>query len=179
MKRNVFCTVWNSDIDLDDWSDWRKELEAEGETLSDSEFYERVAETNSNYLDDERINLNIELPEEIICIADLGLWNGRRMGYKVIGSNIANCLYSSGDTEDHWFVDTNGDLCCTSGHHDGTNFITYRMFKEGLSEVQKCNFCDKIYRNEVTSKDITRYTKALGPDIAKVYGFKCPGKRAS
>ena len=39
-------------------------------------------EINNRYLDDERVNLNIQLDQPILVIADLGLWNGRRPGYQ-------------------------------------------------------------------------------------------------
>ena len=52
-----------------------------------------MCETNADYLSDERVNLNIQLSQPILVIADLGLWNGRRMGYKEIPSgNIRDCL---------------------------------------------------------------------------------------
>lgn len=41
-------------------------------------------ERNSEYLDDERMNLDIQLDKPILVIVDLGLWNGRYSGYKEI-----------------------------------------------------------------------------------------------
>ncbi|MGE4353904.1 MAG: hypothetical protein AB7D36_07465, partial [Oscillospiraceae bacterium] len=56
-------------------------------------------EINGEYLSDERMNLNIQLPRSIIIIADLGLLNGRFSAYKMIGSgNIRDCLYSIATT---------------------------------------------------------------------------------
>ena len=85
--------IW-SDLDLD-YEDWRADLEAEYPELSE---YERMAlmhEINGHYLDDERANLNIQLDQPILIIADLGLWTGRHMSYKEIASgNIRDCLYS-------------------------------------------------------------------------------------
>jgi len=124
-------------------------------------------------LDDERANLNIDVGEEIIIIADLGLWDGRRQGYKLLHStNIADCL--SGTCGDYvtWFVDDRGDLMCRDCHHDGTNLYTYRAWRYGISEVQKENFLDKIYSGKVTRQDITRYTRRIGDKVADVYGWK-------
>ena len=52
-------------------------------------------------LEDERENLNIEVGEEIIIIADLGLWDGRHQAYKLLNkTNIADCLTGTcGDCE--------------------------------------------------------------------------------
>ena len=43
-------------------------------------------ERNGEYLDDERMNLDIQLDKPILVIVDLGLWNGRYSGYKEIKS---------------------------------------------------------------------------------------------
>ena len=78
-----------------DYEDWREELEEEYPDLSEDERYLKMLEINNDYLDDERTNLNIQLNQPIIVIADLGLWNGRRSGYKEIESgNIRDCLCS-------------------------------------------------------------------------------------
>ena len=81
-------------------------------------------EINGDYLDDERANLTVQLSQPILVVGDLGLWNGRRMGYKEIPSgNIRDCLYSDTDYST-WYVDRLGDLRCDAIHHDGTNFTS-------------------------------------------------------
>ena len=90
---------------------------------------------NHDYLEDERVNLNIQLPQPIICIADLGRWNGRFSGYKEIAS---------------------GNI------------------RDGTTESQRDALKQKIYDNRATRADITRVTRRLGDEIAKVYGFKIP-----
>lgn len=162
--------VWsNRNLDI---NDWRDDLCAEyGDNLSEDELIRHMYEANDTFLEDERMNLDIQLPEEIVVIGDLGLWNGRACGYKIIKSgNIKDCLYSDNDHSE-WYVDGRGNLQCTSSHHDGTNYYTYRVFKEGLSDTQKENFLDKIYCGTVTSQDISRYTRSVGKEICKVYGW--------
>ena len=76
--------IWsNYNLDYDDWEEG---LEAEYPELSDNERIELMYKLNSDYLDDERVNLNIQLSMPILIIADLGLWTGRHMGYKEISS---------------------------------------------------------------------------------------------
>jgi hypothetical protein len=107
-------------------------------------------------------------------VADLGLWNGRRMGYKEIASgNIRDCLYSDTDYST-WYVDKLGDLCCDAVHHDGTNHYLYRTYKDGVSDWQIENLKNKIYEGKATRADIVRVTRRLGDEIAKVYGFDIP-----
>ena len=127
-------------------------------------------EDNDLFLEDERQNLDIELENEIIAIADLGLWNGRVMGYKLMNSNnISECLQS--DYEPTWYVDENNDFRCDDHHHDGKNYILYREFRSGISDRQKENFIDKIYNGKATEKDIEKYTKKIGDRISKIYGW--------
>lgn len=167
--------IWG-DLNLD-YEDWRNYLEAFYPDESEDERHKLMWELNAEYLEDERLNLSVYLSEPILVIGDLGLWNGRRMGYKEIESgNIADCLYSDCDYTE-WYVDELGDLRCTAAHHDGTNHYLYRVWKETASEEQRDNLKDKIYRGVATRADITRLTKRLGDDIAAVYGFKIPRQK--
>ena len=88
--------IWsNYDLDYDDWKD---DLEENYPDLSEQDRMLLMYEINSDYLDDERINLDIQLSRPILVIADLGRWNGRFDGYKEIESgNIRDCLYSETD----------------------------------------------------------------------------------
>ena len=114
-----------------DYEDWRADLEADYPELSEDDRMALMYEINSDYLDDERANLNIQLDQPILIIGDLGLWTGRRIGYKEIESgNIRDCLYSDRDIMySTWFVDKLGDLRCEAIHHDGTNHMLYRTYK--------------------------------------------------
>jgi hypothetical protein len=133
-----------------------------------------MVEINGDYLDDERMNLNIQLSRPILVIADLGLWNGRRMGYKEIASgNIRDCLYSDTDYST-WYVDKLGDMRCDAIHHDGTNHYLYRAYKDGVREEQIDRLKEKIYGGVATRADITRVTERLGDEIGKVYGWDFP-----
>ena len=164
--------IW-SNYDLD-YEDWRADLESEYPEMTENERVALMYDINGDYLDDERINLNIQLSRPILIIGDLGLWNGRFSGYKEIESgNIRDCLYSDTDYST-WFVDKNGDLRCDAVHHDGTNHYLYRAYKDGVSDEQIENLKWKIYEGKATRKDITRITRRLGDDIGKVYGWEFP-----
>ena len=103
--------IWSSDVD---YEDWRADLEEQYPDLTEGERMERMYELNGDYLDDERSNLDIQLSRPILVVGDLGLWNGRRMGYKeILSGNIRDCLYSGRDIEyATWYVDKLGDLRC-------------------------------------------------------------------
>lgn len=157
-----------------DYEDWKEDLEAEYPDLSDEGRYLQMLEINNDYLDDERVNLNIQLSQPILIIADLGLWDGRRSGYKEIKSgNIKDCLFSNYDYAT-WYVDKNGDLRCDVIHHDGTNHQLYRVFKDDATEDQRCRLEKKIFIGTATRADITRVTRRLGDEIGRVYGWDFP-----
>ena len=161
-----------------DYEDWRGDLEADYPDLTEDERYRKMLEINSDYLDDERDNLNIRLSQPILVIADLGLWYGRRQGYKEIESgNIRDCLYSNDDYTT-WYVDKQGDLRCDDVHHDGTNHYLYRVFKEGTSDEQRGDLEEKLFCGTATPEDIALVTDRLGDEIAKVYGWRLPQRDA-
>ncbi len=167
--------IWsNLDLDL---KKWRSDLEMEYPGGTEEEYFSLMHETNREYLEDERMNLDIPLSMPIIVCADLGLWNGRKMGYQMIESgNIRDCFFSECDCNE-WFVDRLGDLRCTAVHHDGTNRYLYRAVKENVTEEQLGHLQEKIYYGRATRRDITRYTRRLGDEIAAVYGFNIAKKK--
>lgn len=169
-KKENLHVIW-SNIDLN-LEDWKEDLAEDYPDADDYELYQIMVDMNNDYLQDERFNLDIWMPHAILVIADLGLWNGRRSGYKEIRSgNIADCLESGCDYAE-WYVDELGDFRCKAIHHDGTNYYLYRVWKDGVTDSQRDSLKDKIYRGEATRADITRLTKRLGDDIAEVYGWK-------
>lgn len=138
------------------WSNWDDELDDP----------DMLAE----YLEDERVNLNVKLGAPIIVIADLGLWNGRRKGYKMINSgNIKDCLYDDCDYIT-WYCDRY-NFRAVACHHDGVNRYLYRELRENLTFAQRENFLYKLVHNEANERMIRRYTKSIRPEIAKVYGW--------
>ena len=166
--------IWSSDISLDDWHDW---LDEEYPDISDdADRYRIVCEELDAQLDDERVNLNVSLPDDIICIADLGLWDGRHSGYCACGQNLSNVLSTGCGDYRTWYVDDLGDLRCTDTHHDGTNRYLYRMWKPGVSEGRRQNFLNAIELGIYTRRDITRYTAPIGIYAADIYGWKTRGR---
>jgi len=164
--------VW-SNIHLN-YDDWKNDIETEHPEMCEDERIGLMYETNNDYLCDERLNLNIQLPREIIIIGDLGLWNGRKSGYKIIDSgNIRDCLYPDCDMTE-WYVDVRGDLRCDAIHHDGTNHYLYRAIREKATDSQVDRLKNLIYIGKATRSDITRVTERLGEKIGAVYGWEFP-----
>ncbi len=161
--------IWsNLNLDL---KDWREFLEEEYPGRTEDEYYCLMHELNDGYLDDERMNLDLRLSTPIIVCADLGLWNGRKSGYRMIDSgNIKDCL-DSGFQDVEWYVDGKGDLRSTAIHHDGRNHYLYRAVKERVPDWKVERLQNKLYEGTASYADIVKVTKRLGDEIAAVYGF--------
>ena len=169
--------IWsNYNLNFDDF---KTELSALYPDKTDDELRSIMYENNNEFLNDERVNLDIQLPREIVIIADIGRWNGRFSGYKEISSgNIKDCLYSECD-HTTWYVDKDGDLRCDAIHHDGTNYYLYRTYKPNTTDKQIEDLKNKLYDGTVTKEYIKRVTDCLGDNIAKVYGFNLPKTKQS
>ena len=181
---NMKHTIWqNTDLDIDEFRKTMAEDYPEmAEHTTDNEVARLMYEHNWDWLADERINLDIDTGSEIVCIADIGRWNGRVRGYKLIHSgNIKDCLYLSEDCGEGAFYvdDADKDLHCTEHHHDGTNYLRFRAFRKGVTDRQRDYLLESLYCTTDSCEDLLqKYTKPIGPAIAKVYGWKLGMKTA-
>lgn len=164
--------IWsNRDLDLEDW---RETLEENYPEMDDYGLTDMMYQANDDNLPDERANLDIQVGGDILAVADLGRWDGRVIGYKLIESgNIKDCLYTNCEFCE-WYVDRDGEFRCDESHHDGTNHIYYRKFREGVTEEQKEDLLADIYDHKAKQEDIDRLTDKLGEAIGKVYGWNFP-----
>ena len=142
-------------------------------TITEEKLYDECEFSDQSWYDDAETDLFLCDRGELVAIANLGRYNGRYSGYKILKS-LPEVLYSDCDDEE-LYIDSNGDLRKNESHHDGNNSILYRYWKEGLSDTQKDNFLNKIYNGECNQKDITRYTRKAGIEIAAVSGWKVRG----
>lgn len=158
MKKRI---IWSNN----DYAEWENAMLEDG--YSEEEIsYELYCEDKEFEMQDERDNLNINVNGCIIAIADLGLWNGRRNAAKIVGYNVKDILYSNCDFVT-WYCDRY-NVCCDGVHHDGTNYITYRVAesREAAEEL-----IDKIISDKIGWKQLMRRTRSLRPYVAKVYGW--------
>lgn len=132
------------------------------EDITQEMIYNETQELADMYYDDLKHNLSvITFDEDLICIADLGLWSGRKSGYKELGYNARDVL--SAFSGDYIKLYSDGyDLCGEDCHHDGTNYYTFRVFKPN---VNRDLFLEKIYNGTVSKRDMTRYTRSILKDV--------------
>ena len=94
-------------------------------------------------------------------------------------------MYHTGSADAQWHLchhctrsaDDNTSYRRQIFHHDGTNHYLYRVYKDGVRDSQIELLKEKLYRGTATRADITRVTRRLGDDIAKVYGFPISRQR--
>lgn len=172
-KHNV---IWKSYgmLDLNEIEDYekyaRENLEAnEVEDITEDKIQQEVYENIDMFFEDELLNLSKKLPNNIIAIADMGLWYGRRQGYKVLGNNLNEVVSSTmGCDEKEVYCDAY-NVRAVGYHHDGRNYVLYRELREDRNID---NFLEKIYNNEtITSSTLNYYTKSLRPYIKAIYGI--------
>ena len=157
-----------------------KELEeleqSEREHLKENGFedYETIDVTDTIYEDidmwfeDEQSNLYKELDGRILAIANMGLWNGRRAGYKILGTNLNEVLTSSIGCDEKKVYYDGYNVCALGCHHDGYNTVEFREIREDR-DIDK--LLNKIYMNEpITNKEINYYTRSLRPYVKDIYG---------
>ena len=160
--------IWsNMNLDLDDWKDF---LDEEYPEITDEhEQYHLIEDMNMEYLEDERCNLSKNVDGRILVIADLGLWDGRRQGYKILGDNISSILYGRDTEYIEWYGD-GYNIKAAAHHHDGCNLYLYRIIRENRNIN---NLLSDIYNGKkITRQKINYYTKSLYPEVAKIYGWK-------
>ena len=141
----------------------------EEEDITDNDITETIWHDIDLTYDAEVANLNKELDGRIIAIADLGLWNGRRQGYKVLGNNLNEVISFSMSCDDREVYCDAYNVRAVGSHHDGRNHVLFRELREDR-DVDK--FLDKIYMGEeISTGTLNYYTKSLRPYVAKVYGI--------
>lgn len=163
--------IWqDEDLNLDDWRD---DLLAADDTLTEDEMYSRMYELNGEYLEDERMNLSSAIAKGgIIIVADLGLWNGRRQGCRMVESGkISDCLSTREQGSAAWYVDSKGEFCARIHHHDGTNYYRYRGIRPGVSSERIEDLQELIYTGQEYETLLRKLTYRLGDLIGDVYGW--------
>lgn len=180
--KNTIYSDWDMFDLIDDEMFWKdmKEIHEIEDDISEDKKWDYVYEEMENWLDAEHTNLNIDVGNTIIQIADLGLWDGRHHAYKEEKSqNIADLLVRTCEYCE-WWCDAH-DLRGKMSHHDGTNYILYRRRKDGITDYQWDNFLYKLYTGTANKEHISKYTTSLLPYVAKVYGwnYRKYGKAAS
>lgn len=169
-KRKEWKHVIFSD-DACQYNDYEKDYLENREDYEPEEYsWDRFNKDINCWLEDEQANLNWQIGGTIVAIANLGFWNGRRAGYKIVGSKLSD-IFKCAQDGNEYYCDQD-DCCATCSHHDGTHYITYRVIKaEDMDKVEK--LLDKMaYEDSSYEADVYKHTHSLMPYIADIFGWK-------
>ena len=167
-KRIIVSNIYDIEDYRDSFNEW---CEINDYDEDEMRIYDFAEEECSRWFEDEQMNLKHTECGDILCIADLGLWNGRRSGYQIIKADNLADIFRVGmrGIDNYEFYQDRYDVKATLMHHDGTNYVTFREIKSGVNVKP---LLDKIYnQEEFDQKLITKYTKSLKPKVSKVYGW--------
>ena len=160
--------IWSTELYLDDEAraefeqSQREVLEWDEYEVSDHEWMAVV----DGLLSDQRLNLNEPVNGIIIAFADLGLWQGRRQGYKILGHRVKD-IFSVCEDENEWYGD-GSDIRGSLTHHDGTHHVLYRIAKD---RDHADELAEQIYNGIIGEEEFISATKSLFPYVAGIYGW--------
>lgn len=146
-----------------------EEYDYEDENISDEDVWEHIYNDIDFDCENTLYNLDVDTEGDIIAIANMGLWNGRCLGYKILDkNNLKEILLCGNEDYNHLYYD-GFNIYKKAIHHDGTNYI---MFREVRPDVNIEKLCDKIYNNEdISNTTLNRYTRSLRRYVKKIYGW--------
>ena len=108
---------------IEDAEDFGEEVD-----LSEERIEQRFLDDLDMFYEDARLNLDHELPNNIIAFGSLGRWNGRFNAGKIMGTNL-NEILNSFECDEISVTYDRYNVHSELAHHDGTNYMTYRMIK--------------------------------------------------
>ena len=164
-------TIFDSRFRQDNFEEWKKEYiinDDNAMTFSNNELMDIYYDELMMWLTDEEVNLDKRLDGEILAYADLGFWNGRRVGVKSCGTNLSAILNDVGEYDDtHIYCDRHnvyGDLF----HHDGTHYLMFRIAK---SERESENIKHRASCGDLTRDYFLRHTTSIVKHVNAIYGW--------
>ena len=148
---------------------YKEFLEINDMDKSEYDYDEYLNDQDSQWLYDEQMNLDKPLDNNIIAIADLGLWNGRRTGYKELGRNLSDVL-DNFDCDYIKIYFDGKDIRSTGVHHDGRNQY---IFRELRTDRDSERFMELLYDGKIdinNRKQLGAWTKPLD-QVKAIYGW--------
>ncbi|MDD6017066.1 MAG: hypothetical protein PUC18_12480 [Prevotellaceae bacterium] len=118
----------------------------------------------------EQENLDWQIEGTIVAIASLGLWHGRCRGYKIVGDKL-NDIFNCSQDRNEYYCDQD-DCHAVCSHHDGTNYITYRVIKSEDRDKVEDLLYKMTFENGAYEADVLKHTHSLMPYIADIFGWK-------
>lgn len=156
--------IWSNDADS--IKALTEDVRSDNPGLTEDEAWRFATDLSGDYLSDVLVDLKVEVGD-ILVIADLGLWNGRTKAHKTIRKYLSNTYDVACGDYIAWYVE-DGEMKIDDTHHDGTNHYLFRAWKDG---VDRDELIDLISAGHEDVDTLNKYTRPLGEDVRKVYGW--------
>lgn len=129
---------------------------------------------DENYMnvDAEHENLDVNIATDILAVASLGRWDGRRMAYRTLHHNLQEIFKVWDSCEEIKLYSDGKDIKGEGIHHDGTNYVTFRAWKKNISDEKKELVLSAIYQNKDNADELVKkYTRSIAKDVQSIYGW--------
>ena len=172
IKINKVNEIWNSSTYNWDKEEMKQEYEELNGEIPSEEVLDRfIEDTNDMFLDDERSN--VEFYEKqygaktYVVLADLGLWNGRAEGGKII-KGLWNAISKCFEDYNHIY-EYRRRLYVDAIHHDGTNhFQIKELTPVGIDYMENHPYMSdrelhqRLFKDSHYSHEVTIFKKMYG-----------------
>ena len=171
-KAKKINEIWHYDTCAYDKEEMKQEYEDIYEETPDEEELERfIEDTNDMFLDDERSNVEFYEKQHgqktYIILADLGLWDGRAEGGKII-KGLWNAISKCFEDYNHIY-EYRRRLCVDAIHHDGTNhFQIKELTPKGMDYMENHPYMSdrelhqRLFKDSHYSHEVTMFKKMYG-----------------
>ena len=172
IKTKKVNEIWNHDTSKWDREEMKMAYEEfYDETPDEDELENFIEDINAMHLDDERYNVKCYEKEHdvktYVILADLGLWNGRAEGGKII-KGLWNAISKCFEDYNHIY-EYRRRLCVDAIHHDGTNhFQIKELTPKGLEYVENHPYMSdrelhhRLFKDSHYSHEVTMFKKMYG-----------------
>lgn len=170
MKKNM---IWSYDTSCWDEDEMKSMYEeCYEETPSEETLQQYIDDTNNCYLEDVQEEITFyerkNGQKQYIVLADLGLWNGRFDGGKII-TGLCNAISQCFEDYNEIYEE-GGQLKVTAHHHDGTNYFQIKELTERgeeYAERHKWDMSDrelhqKLFNDSHYSRNVRAFKEIYG-----------------
>lgn len=123
--------------------------------------YDSAMDDDGNVLRYVSDRFNLTVCGEIVAFGEVGRWDGRHNGYKMLGHNLRSIFNWDGYDSVRIYAEGN-ELKGILKHHDGTHYMTFRKIKTRVNYR-------KLIDGMLDGEDVSSFTVALKRYVPKEF----------
>lgn len=168
MKGNITMKEYERvifDSDSYTYDDAKKFLvEDQGiENPTDDEIQQEIFDCQEIWFKDERMEMHcagLKCDGKLVGIADMGLWNGRKYGYREYDS-FEDILDRCAEYDSFKLYIDRGNLRAILHHHDGTHYVIFREIPPHIDpeKLENAILDDRLQKDEY--RVLKNYSRSL------------------